>query len=135
MALVEWQACYSVANERLDQQHQRLIAMINLLGEAMDTGAEKATLMKILSDLAGYTKTHFSDEERMLEQCGYPLLADHREKHAALNRELADFYRNFYTSSRPQSKEVMLFLQNWLYGHILEQDKAYTLHVAKLATG
>lgn len=135
MALVEWQACYSVANEQLDQQHQRLIGMINLLGEAMDTGAEKATLMKILSDLAGYTKTHFSDEERMLEQCGYPLLADHREKHAILNRELADFYRNFYTSSRPQSKEVMLFLQNWLYSHILEQDKAYTIHVAKLATG
>lgn len=133
MALVEWQEWYSVGNERLDQQHQRIVAMINQLGEAMETGAEKTALMKILSDLAGYTKTHFSDEERMLEQCDYPLLADHREKHAALNRQLAEFYRNFYTSSRPQTKEVMLFLQHWLYDHILEQDKAYTLQIARLA--
>lgn len=135
MALVEWQACYSVANERLDQQHQRLIAMINQLGEAIDTGAEKTTLMKILSDLAGYTKTHFAEEERMLEQCGYPLLAEHREKHAELNRQLADFYRNFYVKTNPQTKEVMDFLQHWLYNHILEQDKAYTLHVARLTAG
>lgn len=133
MAHVEWQACYSVANEQLDQQHQRIVAMINQLGDAMDTGAEKTALMKILSDLAGYAKTHFADEERMLEQCDYPLLDDHREKHAALNRQLADLYRTFYTSSRPQSVEVMLFLQHWLYDHILEQDKTYTIHMASLA--
>jgi len=89
--------------------------------------------MKILSDLAGYTKTHFSDEERMLEQCDYPLLADHREKHAALNRQLAEFYRNFYTSSQASNKRGDVILQHWLYDHILEQDKAYTLQIARLA--
>lgn len=131
MALVEWRTEYSVGNERLDQQHQRIVDMINRLGAAMDTGAEKAALMKILSDLAGYTKTHFADEERLLEECAYPGLAEHRARHADLNRQLADFYRTFYTSSRPQTKEVMLFLQHWLYGHILEQDKAYTLHLQR----
>lgn len=103
--------------------------MINRLGEALDTGAEKATLMQILSDLAGYTKTHFAEEERLLEGCGYPELAEHRDQHALLNRQLADFYRNFYLKSRPQTAEVLAFLQSWLYDHIFEQDKRYASHV------
>lgn len=129
MALVEWQTEYSVGSERLDQQHQRIVGMINQLGEAMDTGAEKTALMKILSDLAGYTKTHFAEEERMLEQCAYPALGEHRARHADLTRQLADFYRNFYVKTKPQTREVMDFLQHWLYDHILEQDKAYASHL------
>lgn len=125
MALVEWDTCYCVGNDRLDQQHQRIVAMINQLGEAMDVGNERPALMKILSDLAGYTKTHFVEEERLMEQHDYPDLAGHREKHGALNRALADFYRNFYTSSRPVTSEVMAFLKSWLYDHILGQDKQY----------
>ena len=131
MALVEWQDCYSVGNERLDQQHQRLVALINQLGEAMDTGSERAVLMKILNSLAGYTKTHFAEEERLLEERAYPELADHRVEHATLNRQLADFYRDFYMTSRPQTAEVMAFLQGWLYGHILEKDKSYSPYVGE----
>ncbi len=126
MALVEWQECYSVGNERLDQQHQRLVAMINQLGEAMDTGSERPALIKILNGLAGYTKTHFSEEERILEECGYPDLAEHREEHVVLNRQLADFYRDFYMTTRPQTAEVMAFLKGWLYGHIVEKDQRYS---------
>ena len=125
MVLVEWETRYSVGNEQLDQQHQRIVAMINQLGAAMDTGTEKPALMKILSDLAGYTKTHFAEEERLMEQHGYPELVGHCEQHGVLNRQLADFYRNFYISSRPQTQEVMAFLQGWLFDHILGQDKKY----------
>jgi len=64
MALVEWQECYGVGNERLDQQHQRIVSMINQLGEAMDTGAEKTALVKILSDLAGYRPWYVQSAER-----------------------------------------------------------------------
>lgn len=131
MARVEWQTTYSVDNERLDQQHQRIVAMINRLGEAMETGGERPALMKILSDLAGYTKTHFSEEERLMEEHGYPGLAAHRECHADLNTRLADFYRNFYLNSRPQTAEVMAFLQSWLYDHILAQDKLYAPFLSK----
>ena len=125
MALVEWQACYSVGNERLDQQHQRLVGLINQLGESMDTGAERTALMKILNSLAGYTKTHFAEEERLMAERGYPDLASHKEEHVALNGQLAEFYRDFFLTSRPQTAEIMAFLQGWLYRHILEKDKLY----------
>lgn len=131
MGVVTWEERYSVGNERLDQQHQRIVGMINKLGEAMDAGAERPALMMILSDLAGYTKTHFTEEVHLMELCDYPKLDEHLIQHAMLNRQLADFYRNFYLSSRPQSAEVMAFLLNWLYEHILEQDKQYVPFISK----
>lgn len=131
MVHVAWETRYSVGNECLDLQHQRIVAMINQLGEAMDSGTERPTLMKILSDLAGYTKNHFAEEERLMGQCLYPDLDGHREQHGVLNRRLADFYRNFYISTRPQTVEVMAFLQSWLYDHILGQDKRYSPFLAE----
>jgi hemerythrin len=35
MALIDWDASYSVQVDEIDQQHQKLIAMINELNEAM----------------------------------------------------------------------------------------------------
>lgn len=135
MELIEWQETYSVANQRIDQQHQRIVSMINQLGKAMETGAERPALVKILSDLAGYTKTHFQEEERLMEQAAYPELDGHKQRHAELNRQLADFYRTFYTSSRPQAAEIMTFLQRWLFDHILEQDKRYIPFLQQQETG
>ncbi|MDY0301973.1 MAG: bacteriohemerythrin [Trichlorobacter sp.] len=125
MSHIAWKAEYSVGNSKLDQHHQRIVNMINLLGDAIDNGSEKAALMKIFSDLAGYTKTHFAEEERLMTQAAYPAVEEHCLQHAELNRKLADYYRSFYAGTRPKSDEVMQFLQGWLFDHILEQDMAY----------
>jgi hemerythrin-like metal-binding protein len=55
----------------------------------MDAGTEKMAMMKLFNDLAGYTKTHFRDEEKVMQDIGYPGLAEHKEQHAELNRRLA----------------------------------------------
>jgi hemerythrin-like metal-binding protein len=130
MELVTWLESYSVGNEKLDGQHKRILAMINALGESILAGNERAALMKIFSDLAGYAKTHFKDEEKMMEEVGYPDLSGHRERHVDLNRRLADYYRTFYTEKKPQTDEVMDFLQHWLFDHILEEDMRYREHLA-----
>ncbi len=125
MELITWLDSYSVGNERLDGQHQRLLSIINSLGEAMLAGTEHTALMKILSDLAGYAKTHFRDEERMLTELNYPDLAKHQERHADLNRKLADYYRNFYLKRDMKAQDVLDFLKHWLFDHILEEDMGY----------
>ena len=62
MELVAWLESYRVGDEKLDGQHQRIVGMINALGEAMLAGNERAALMKIFSDLAGCAKTHFKGQ-------------------------------------------------------------------------
>lgn len=126
MTRIEWDERYEVGHKLLNQQHQRMVAIINRLGEAIEEGKERPALMSILSDLTGYTKKHFAEEERVMAQAGYPSLDEHHAQHEALNNQLAVFYRTFFTTSRPIADEVMVFLKHWLYDHILTQDKRYT---------
>ncbi|HEY4745282.1 MAG TPA: bacteriohemerythrin [Desulfuromonadaceae bacterium] len=125
MAFIEWDDRYSVGVTRFNEQHRRIVGMINRLDEAMQGGTERQTLQQVLSDLAGYTKTHFAEEERLMEEHGYPGLATHREEHRKLNRELASLYTSFFTSKKPLTADMMAFLGNWLYDHIQGTDKQY----------
>jgi hemerythrin-like metal-binding protein len=125
MEFVVWDEKYTVGDEQLDQQHKRIVNMINLLGEAMEAGKIRPALMKIFTDLAGYTKTHFKAEELFMEQHKYSDVVAHHAQHLELNQKLADYYKNFFLSSIPQTVEVMEFLKHWLYDHILEEDKKF----------
>ncbi len=125
MAFIEWDDRYSVGVARFNEQHQRLVGMINRLDEAVHQGTERQVLLQVLSDLAGYTKTHFAEEERLMEEHGYPELASHREEHKRLNREVAGLYTSYFTSKKPLTADMMAFLKNWLYDHIQGNDKRY----------
>ena len=65
MALMVWDNSFSVNVKEIDAQHQKLIALINDLHDAMKTGKAKDVLGKILSDLTDYTVYHFGNEERL----------------------------------------------------------------------
>ena len=125
MAFIEWDERYNVGVARFNEQHQRLVGMINRLDEAMRQGTERKVLLQVLSDLAGYTKTHFAEEERLMEEYKYPALAGHREEHRKLNREVAGLYTSYFTSKNPLTADMIAFLKTWLYDHIQGTDKQY----------
>ena len=60
MALINWNNSMSVRVAKIDQQHQKLIAMINDLDDAMKQGKGKEVLGKVLSSLISYTATRRS---------------------------------------------------------------------------
>ena len=46
MAFVQWKDSYSVGHPQIDQQHQRLLAMINELHDVMSAGGNPAKVKK-----------------------------------------------------------------------------------------
>ena len=58
MAYLDWSESYSVGIPKIDMQHQKLVAFLNQLYEAMQAGKGNDVLGKVLNDLAMYTKTH-----------------------------------------------------------------------------
>ena len=64
MALIEWNDEYSVKVKEIDQQHMKLVNLINELHLAMKEARGREVVGKILTDLISYTKFHFSTEER-----------------------------------------------------------------------
>ena len=81
MEKIVWKSEYSVGVERLDQQHQRIISVINKLIEKPRVFRTSGTIADLLTELNGYVYEHFLLEEQLLEDNDYPSLIEHSKKH------------------------------------------------------
>jgi len=126
VALVEWTKALSVGVEQFDDQHTRLIDMVNELHDAMMNGKGTGALGGILASLIDYTGTHFADEERVLQANAYPGLAQHRLEHVKLVEQVKALQKRFQVErGTVLTLDVMKFLKDWLVNHIQTEDRKY----------
>ncbi|GBC61795.1 hemerythrin [Desulfonema ishimotonii] len=130
MAFFDWIDAYSVGIGEMDRQHQRLVALLNELYEAMYAGKGREALGKVLSGLRTYTRTHFTDEERMMRACGYPGYAEHRRIHEKMQARVEEIYTQFRDDRISSPVQVSNFFKNWLARHILQTDMKYAAFIA-----
>lgn len=124
MALIEWSNNLSVSVGAMDDQHKKLIKLINDLHEAMKAGKGKDAMSKTLVELINYTKTHFADEEKYMTQFKYPDLDKQKAAHAAFIKKVMDTQKAM-NEGQNVTIDVMNFLKSWLTEHIAGMDKKY----------
>lgn len=129
MTYFNWDASYSVNVQVIDQQHQRLVGIINELYDAMKSGQAKQKLSGILDSLVEYTQVHFAYEEKLLETHDYPELWRHRKEHNDLVKQVLDFKQKYEQGTVALSVEMGAFLKDWLVNHILKVDKRYSAYL------
>jgi hemerythrin len=125
MALIQWTPEFSVGVEKFDEQHKKLFSLINELHGAIQQGRGPETLQGVLSSLADYVKTHFTEEEALMEKYRFPHLSAHRSEHKKLAAQVAKLQVWRKTSDTLLSPVVMEFLLNWLSNHIQKTDMRY----------
>jgi hemerythrin len=126
MPLMQWNDKLSVGIEVFDNDHKKLVGMVNDLFDAMNSGKGKEALSRVLDGLITYTKTHFAREEEYMTKAGYPKLAAHQKEHADLARQVLDVQKKWHEGQNAVlSMEVLNFLKNWLIKHIQGSDKEY----------
>ncbi len=126
MPLFEWSDDLSVNVRILDQQHKRLIAMINELHVAMRERSSNNVIEKILNDLKNYTIFHFKMEEKYFVEYDYPGSLSHKKEHEGFINKVTEFQEKYNNNKIGLSLEIMDFLKDWLQNHILDTDKKYT---------
>lgn len=126
MLFVRWVAeKYSVNIEEIDQQHQRLIGIINEVYQAKVENQNRNTIAEILEKMVDYTKTHFQAEEELMAEHGFPELEPHRNAHRSFVTKVGEFNRKFSMNDDSIIDEMLVFLKEWLLKHIVEMDKGY----------
>lgn len=125
MAFFDWQDDYSVNVVEIDEQHKKLVGMLNDLFTALKAGDGREALEKILNGLVEYTVTHFATEERLMKKAGYPGYLEHKEKHEKMAAKVLDFVQKYQTNEMKSPIEISNFLKDWLKKHIMNTDKAY----------
>jgi hemerythrin-like metal-binding protein len=123
--LIEWTGNLSVAIGKIDDEHKKLVDLINGLHDAMKSGNTKSRLGWLINELAGYAAVHFATEEKLFDQYGYPSATLHKLEHAKFIRQVTEFKGQFDSGKAMLSMEVMSFLSDWLKNHILKTDKQY----------
>jgi methyl-accepting chemotaxis protein len=124
--LMSWNNNLSVNIKQIDDQHIKLVGLINELHKAMKLKRSNSTMGSILDRLADYTVTHFATEEKLFAKYGYPEEKAHVELHRKLVAQVVDIQKKFKSGDAMISMELMSFLKDWLVKHIQGTDKKYS---------
>lgn len=125
MPLMEWTPAFEVGVEPMDRQHRQWVKILNELHQAMLGGSQPRDLMRVMEELILYTKYHFSTEERLMAEAGYPGAARHKQKHQALTAKVEEYAGEVLKGRAAVSLSILQFLKDWLNRHILGTDKEF----------
>ncbi len=125
MNTFKWTEKLSVGNKQIDEDHQGLFKLIDDLESAELT---KSYLTGILAKLEDYTHEHFSREEELMQQIGFPGFDEHIKEHKMFIEWLDTVKKTYQRSAESPflvSDLVNNFLNDWLTKHILQEDMKY----------
>lgn len=126
MPLIEWSDQYSVGLEIFDNEHKKLVAIINGLHDSFEQGVDRSVAERALDELVEYTLKHFQHEESYFDDWGYPDKAAHRIAHQELRQQVLDYRASIGAKAGVEmALELITFLRYWLLGHIMSEDKAF----------
>jgi len=78
---ITWLNVYNTHIKKIDQQHRKLVEMINNLETARGKTYESKLVRELFFNLVDYTKYHFSEEESLMKELHYPKLTEHTGQH------------------------------------------------------
>ncbi|MFZ5981389.1 MAG: bacteriohemerythrin [Candidatus Zixiibacteriota bacterium] len=131
MSLINWDENFSIHNEKIDNQHKRLIAIINQLHDAIVNGNAKDVLGNIISDLYDYAKVHFSSEEALFEKYNYSKIEEHKKSHRILCLSV-ERYQDMFYKNKLSVNEFANFMANWLIDHLMVEDREFGQTLKKI---
>jgi hemerythrin-like metal-binding protein len=124
--LITWSDTLSVGIEQIDNEHKRLLVLLNELNRALDAGVGQGALGGVLEGLVHYASYHFTHEEDLFRRSDYPGYEAHLRQHQILTAKAVEVYTNFQSGeAEVLPSEVLDFLKNWLYHHIMGSDRDF----------
>lgn len=120
---------YYLGIELIDKEHSVLFALLEDLTRLTYTTPTRDQCFEKVSVLFEYVMTHLAHEERLLEDCGWPGLTQHRLLHVALSRDLDALFEELMATTDLNClifvEKMHTFVLGWLGNHIQEEDAGY----------
>lgn len=126
-----WDDNFATGIEIIDEQHRRLVGLVNKLAMHMATDSGGMTVHQVLDELTDYTVYHFNAEEAIwLGHLPHEAIT---AKHQAIHQSFVDEINKARSDAARLSNadainEILAFLTHWLAFHILDTDR----HMAKI---
>jgi len=135
MAFMEWSEQYLTGLSEVDEQHQRLFALVNRLHENVVNGEPQSSAGVILDELIEYTVEHFATEEKRFQAEDYPQYDEHKKEHDLLTRQALELQEKFRANQIMVTFDLLDFLSDWLKKHTTDSDLKYAQFTRQKAAG
>ncbi len=123
---VKWKEQYSVGIQAIDEEHKKLLYLVNQFLTASNYYTGKDFEKQALDELVDYTRYHFKHEEDMLTEHGYPGLVAHQAEHREMIAKVEQVLEDYKTQGHVVLEDTANYLKEWLINHISGTDKAYS---------
>lgn len=135
-----WDAKFNTGVGVVDEQHHKLVDIINRLGAISAQQTSAAELNAILTELANYTVYHFDTEQQLMKQ--YAVDAAHQLSHIKAHQHFtaqvgvaAKILQGSTDATHQIVVPLLKYLTNWLVQHILGSDTRMVQEILALQAG
>ncbi len=125
---ISWLNVYNTGIAKIDEQHKKLVQMINDLESAQGKENEAQIIRDIFYRLVDYTHYHFTQEEMLMGEAEYPKTSTHKQQHKILVEEIVKMLEALKTGKLVVGEKLMTMLKDWLITHILGYDKEFGIY-------
>lgn len=123
----DWNDGLSVGIESIDNDHKKLLSLINELSNAILKNHASNVIENVFLQLEEYVVVHFEREEALMEKCHYPGIENHIKQHQIFIQKVPELkYKLLKADSAKICQEVNVFLYDWLMNHIIGEDLDFT---------
>ncbi|MCK4639837.1 MAG: hemerythrin family protein [Candidatus Marinimicrobia bacterium] len=130
MARILWNDYFSVNDDFIDRQNQKMIAIINDFYESIQKGSSVSVIESILNRLVDYANAQHPYEEELMKFINYSELEAHHQAHIDFNKRLMNEYHKYQQNHSAYPVHTLsTFLKEWLVNHILQVDKKFAPHI------
>jgi hemerythrin len=126
---VTWDDSLSVGIKDIDDDHKKLLGLINNLQNAVYYPTGERFERQALDELVDYTKYHFEREEQLMLKHDYADFAEHKLQHEKMIEEVVRYMEAYEKNAESTLEELTQFLKQWLIRHIKGTDKQYSAYL------
>ena len=112
--VVGWRDGFMINIPQVDREHKHLFDLVRRL--------ELSTVSATVDELLDYVVTHFTNEQKLMEDSNYPGFPAHLRLHEEFAASVADFLGGGDDWNEDRVQEMRRFLNKWLIGHIMTHD-------------
>ena len=79
----------------------------------------------LIDELIDYTSYHFTAEEQLMEESGYPAFETHKKEHDRFSKLVLEIYKKSPKDEQDLLLETLSLVHGWLSLHIAQVDAEF----------
>jgi len=122
---VLWNEKYNTGIKEIDEQHKKLVKILNQLYESFVDRTVNEKLREVVQEMTAYTEYHFGVEEKYFKEFNFEGANEHIIEHQTFVNKVKVFQDNMEQGKVSVTFQLMNFLRKWLIEHINGTDREY----------